>query len=213
MNRFVFVSGWAGYTPLYPHLAQACDCLVPFVEHTPEAVLDRLRQGGDMLVGWSTGAHMVLAHREEIFSRFRRVVLVAPFLNFCVHVDRQVVEVMRDTIREEGPERTVRAFWRNCGLKKSPMDVPLDDGEALAQGLQYLLDSSIVPAEQEQGANVRVIHGAGDKVVPVAAGSEISSILSGSWFSIMDAGHYVPEETLLGILHEETGSDVFQSSR
>jgi pimeloyl-ACP methyl ester carboxylesterase len=205
-----FVSGWAGYAPLFPHLSRTLDFVVPFVDEDEAGLAARLSAGGRVLVAWSTGAHMVLRLRAELFPRFGKVVLVAPFVAFYDYVAREPVRAMRAAVAAEGPRRTVRAFHRACGLRGGVPDAPDADGPALARGLDYLLTSRAVLAAGEDGARVRVVHGAGDRVLPLAASAHVAGLLSGSWRSLVDAGHHVPEDILLGVLHEETGCDAFQ---
>ncbi|BBD08059.1 alpha/beta hydrolase [Desulfovibrio ferrophilus] len=212
MSRIVFVSGWAGYPELFPQVSALTEFVTPFHDGSETEVVERLRQGGEVLMAWSTGAHLVLKHRQDLFPRWRRVVLLSPFMNFCVHVPRNTVEQMRDTIMNEGPKRTVRAFWRNCTAPKVTFDHD-DDSRALADGLDYLLDSSALIEPGESGANVRIVHGVDDVIVPPSAASDVSSLLSGSWLSLMAYGHYPSEDLLLGILYEETGRNAFQPSR
>lgn len=212
MSAGAFVTGWAGYAALFPALSELLDVTVPFVDADEDALPDRL-PGGDVLLAWSTGAHMVLKHRETVFPRYRRVVLAAPFLAFYDHVPRDTVRAMLEAVRAEGPMRTVRAFYRNCGLRGTLPEVPQADAEALARGLDYLLGSRVCMVPGEDGSRVRILHGAGDRIVPMDASAVVAGLLNGSWRSIIDAGHWVPEETLLDVLHEETGRDAFRPRR
>lgn len=205
-----FLSGWAGYPALLPRVAARTRFVQPFAELDADGALAEARKGGDVLAAWSTGAHLALKHRDELFPLYRRVLLFAPFLNFCVHVKRDVVESMLATVSEEGPRRTVRAFWRTCGARGVGFEPPEGHGGRLADGLRYLLASHAAMEPGEEGGKVRIVHGASDRVVPVAAGGEIAAMLRGSWYSIMDFGHLPDERVVLDILHEETGSDAFQ---
>lgn len=211
----VFVSGWAGYPALMPRVAEIARFITPFAGEDcgEDAVLRAMLEGGDVLAAWSTGAHMALKHRAEVFPRYGRVLLFAPFLDFCAHVDPEVLRTMRRTLLAEGPVRTVRAFWRNCGLRGVDFEPPLGHGVTLAAGLDYLLGSRVRLSPDEDGSRVRILHGAGDRVVPVAIGGEIASLLAGAWRSIMDFGHCPPEGLILDVLHEETGSHAFQQGR
>jgi pimeloyl-ACP methyl ester carboxylesterase len=210
VNPGAFVSGWAGYAPLFPRLSRVLDFIVPFVDADEPELARRLGAGGRVLVAWSTGAHMVLRLRAELFPRFEKVVLVAPFVAFCDYVPREPVLAMRQAVAAQGPGRTVRAFHRSCGLRGELPEAPGNHGPALARGLDYLLTSRALLAAGEDGARVRVVHGAGDRVLPLDASAHVAGLLSGSWRSLVDAGHHVPEDILLGILHEETGCGAFQ---
>jgi len=213
MTLGAFVSGWAGYGALYPVLSELLDFVVPFVDtdlEQGEENLVRRLTGGEVLVAWSTGAHMVLRLRKTLFPRYRRVVLAAPFVAFYDYVPRETVRAMLDSLLAEGPQRTARAFYRNCGMRGALPEVPVEHGPALAAGLEYLLTSRAVLALDEDGSRVRILHGASDRIVPMQASAHVAGLLSGSWRSLIDAGHFVPEETLLAVLHEETGCDAFQ---
>ena len=120
---------------------------------------------------------------------------------------------MLAAVRDQGPVRTVRAFWRNCGARGVDFEAPQAHGAALAAGLEYLLASGAVMEPGEDGTRVRIVHGAADRSVPVGAGGEIAALLKGSWYSIMDFGHLPPQQIILDILHEETGRDAFQPGR
>lgn len=210
MSLGAFVSGWAGYSWLYPELSRTLDFIVPFVDEDEQGLARRLACGGEVLVGWSTGAHMVLRLRETLFPLFRRVVLAAPFVAFYDYVPRDTVQAMLDAVRAEGPQRTARAFYRNCGVRGELPEVPQGHASALERGLEYLLRSRAVLALGEDGAKLRVLHGGADRIVPLSASAHVAGLMSGSWRSLVDAGHYVPEDTLMAVLHEETGCNAFQ---
>ncbi|WP_461210494.1 alpha/beta hydrolase [Desulfocurvus sp. DL9XJH121] len=205
-----FVSGWAGYAALMPRVAETTRFVQPFADLDEAGTLAALRRGGDLLAAWSTGAHMVLKHADELFPLYGRIVLFAPFLSFCAHTPRDTVRAMLENLASQGPERTVRAFWRACGAKRVDFVPPLEHCDRLCAGLRYLLDSLAAVEPGRDGGGVRILHGAGDRVVPMAAGREVASLLAGAWLSIMDFGHLPPERIILDVLHEETGCPAFQ---
>ncbi len=208
-TNVVFLSGWGGYPVLFPEVEECTHFIQPFADLDAEAAVEAAKQGGDVLVGWSTGAHMILKHRQELFPLYRRIILFAPFLSFCAQTPRKVVEQMIATITAEGPRRTLRAFWRNCGARDVQFLPPTEHTAQLIAGLNYLLTSFVQLTPGEDGSKMRIIHGADDRVVPLVAGSEIAPLFSGVWQSIMAFGHLPSSQLILDVLHEETGCAAF----
>jgi hypothetical protein len=90
----LFVSGWAGCECIYPQLARDCRMLIPFLRHEEPEIARILHQGGSTLLGWSTGAHMILKLFPDILRKFERIILAGPFLSFTRYVPKARLEAM-----------------------------------------------------------------------------------------------------------------------
>lgn len=192
-----FVSGWAGFPALFPHLPPGARFLAPFAGQDEAAVLAGLEPGGDALVAWSMGAHLVLRHRAVILPRFARVVLAAGFLRFTDFTPARVLRLMRRGLLAD-PAAVVRAFHDKCGVTPAPMP----DGvaaEELAAGLDFLAVSAADPAPVSGcgAGHVLLVHGLDDAVVPPEAAQRCLEALPGARLEILRNGHFLPLPLLL----------------
>ncbi len=107
------------------------------------------------------------------------------------------------------PEITVRWFWRRCGIKSLPR-IKEEDVNGLARGLEYLMHSRPKHIEhQDMRFCTTLIHGSRDKIVPRQAVLEVHRVLGpGSFVSTPD-GHFVDEERIWQVIHEQTGTKIF----
>ena len=192
-----FVSGWAGCECLYPRLAASCRMLVPFVRHDEKEIAAALRQGGTTLLGWSTGAHLILKQLPEVLERFERIVLAAPFLSFTRYVPTGRLESMIATM-EKDPGRTVDNFMAKCG-HCGPLSIGQADHPALLRGLRFLLTSKADLAPGFSGEKITLVHGQRDRIVPVQASSDLHALLPGSTLLLPMSGHKIEEELLLDL--------------
>ncbi len=194
MKNVVLLSGWAGVAELFPELSRRCRFLVPFVDGDEAAMLEAVEaSGADVLCGWSTGAHMILARAARLLPRFSRVVLAAPFLRFADSLPARVTRAMRQGM-DADPEATVRAFWRNCGVAVQPAWRP-EWTAPLAGGLDYLLASE-APATPVPAGHVLVLRGASDRIVRAPAVDAALAMLPGARLVTLPGGHCLDEAVL-----------------
>jgi pimeloyl-ACP methyl ester carboxylesterase len=194
----VFVSGWAGCECLYPGIAAAARYLVPFVRHSEAEIARVLDQGGTTLLGWSTGAHIILKRLPRLLDRFGRIVLAAPFLSFTRYVPKPRLEAMIAAMRTD-PAKTVDSFMAKCG-HCGPLSVEEADHSSLVRGLEFLLDSEAALPPGLTGERVTIVHGERDRIVPLAASLELHGLLPGSTLLTIPGGHKIPEQVLMDLI-------------
>lgn len=167
MTDVFFCSGFAGPEALFPGLSGRWQFAAPFLDGDEATLLAQVRASqAKVLAGWSTGAHMLLKYKAELFPRFERVVLFAPFLRFADCFPARLTRAMAANLAHD-PEGTVRGFWKNCGIEAPPAWNPAW-AAPLADGLDYLLVSEATPAPLAAG-HVTVLCGAADRIVRPAA--------------------------------------------
>lgn len=194
-----FVSGWGGFPALFPDLPAGTRFLTPFAGHGEAEILAALEPGGDALLAWSTGAHLAFKHRRSLFPRFGRIILAAPFLRFSDCVPDRVVRLMRRGLLAD-PAAVVRAFHEKCGA--APQPIPGDvSAEELATGLDFLLES-VADEEPDQDADVLLVRGTDDALVPESALRRCLAALPGATFRSLPGGHFLPGTALLELLHD-----------
>jgi pimeloyl-ACP methyl ester carboxylesterase len=194
----LFVSGWAGCECIYPQLARDCRMLIPFLRHEEPEIARILHQGGGTLLGWSTGAHMILKLFPDILRKFERIILAGPFLSFTRYVPKARLEAMIRAM-SKNPERTVAGFMAKCGYC-GPLSISRPDHPALVRGLSFLLTSEASITEPLSAEQVTLVHGARDRIVPVQASLDLHALLPGSALLLPDQGHQIEESFLLELL-------------
>lgn len=205
MRKATFVSGWAGFADLFPGLAARYRFLVPFVDLDGPDLAYALGAGPtDLLLAWSTGAHLVLKYRHVI-ERYRHVFLFAPFDRFTDHVRPALLKGMINAFAEE-PASTLKAFYANCGLKGRQPDVP-QNSAGLRHGLEYLLQSEAI-TQPFTASNLTIVHGTRDRIVPSRASEELIRKIQGADLHLIDAGHWIPEQTIHTIVYETTDTQL-----
>lgn len=194
----VFVGGWATDKAQYPKLSSFAQFLVPFSGFKPAELSGLLEGGGDVLIGWSTGAHMLLKDCANLFSRFRYVILIAPFLSFTDSFPEKVVRRMIGGM-DKNPAVVVDSFHKNCGEN---LKILYDDKmtSALVEGLEYLISSSIENVPEILVDNLILMHGEDDKIVRRTAFKLVTERLPRAEVRFLDCGHKVSESKLLNII-------------
>ncbi len=199
------VSGWAAQSHFFPGLSQTLDHFIPFTEFSPEGITARLAAGsGDVLVGWSTGAHLVLKSLESLVPQYSHIILIAPFLDFTTHVSQDAVKAMRVNMDTDA-ERTVHAFLKRAAAPVSSGALDVGSAEPLAAGLTYLLESKALVPSLEWADKLTIIHGAGDRIVPPVASRELAEALPGVTHVEIPGGHFVPETTISEVVYDKSG--------
>ncbi len=194
MTDAFFLSGWAGPETLFPGLSGRAAFAAPFLDGDEATLVARIAAARPrLLLGWSTGAHMLLRHGAVLFPRCDKVVLFAPFARFTDSFPERLVRSMRDAMAT-APEATVRAFWGNCGVPVAPA-WNTDWAGPLATGLDYLLASTVAGAPVP-AANVTVVWGEEDRIVRRKALDRALALLPGAKLAVHGGGHF-PSPALL----------------
>ncbi|WP_022850408.1 alpha/beta fold hydrolase [Limisalsivibrio acetivorans] len=175
----VLINGFAGSRELFPELKE-WEIIEPYDE---KAVLKRIEAGGDLLAGWSTGAHIILKYIDKAVQKFDRVILFAPFASFCEHTPERVVKLMIRGLRKDR-DKVLADFLDKCS---APRILPDTYTETLAGSLEYLIRSRAESVGRYP--SVKVVSGRGDKVVPISGVREAAESI-GAEFIEMDCGHF-----------------------
>ena len=206
--RVTFVSGWAGLPCLYPHIARQVDFLVPFFSHSPAQIEQALAAECELLIGWSTGAHLILKQLEFAQCQARRILLIAPFLDFSSCVAPRIVRRMRQRLLREA-EATVEDFWMRCGSSgQACPQLRGEQREALAAGLEFLNSSRAEPAAIAT-SRLTLVRCQDDQLVPEAAFQTTLGALGHASVTSIAAAHLPTEDQLIRIIADVSGSALF----
>lgn len=192
-----FVGGWATTKEQYPALAELGDFLIPFVDFSPEELPDYLA-GGKIIVGWSTGAHILLKECSSLFSMYDQVILIAPFLSFIDSFPERVLRRMISGLHKN-PAVVVRSFHKNCG-EELDISFAEENVNALIKGLEYLICSRINLVENSSLANIILVHGNNDKIVRESAFGAVAKILPQADILKFENGHKVSENNIINLI-------------
>lgn len=206
--RVTFVSGWAGLPCLYPRIAGQVDFLVPFFSHSPAQIEQALQTECELLIGWSTGAHLILKQLEFAQRQARRILLIAPFLDFPNCVAPRIVNRMRQRLLREA-EATVEDFWARCGNHRQVCP-PLkkEQIESLATGLDFLNSSTANP-EAGRASRLTLVRCRDDQLIPEVAFQATRAALGHAAVSTVAAAHLPTEPQLVRIIADVSGSALF----
>ncbi|MFW5498180.1 MULTISPECIES: alpha/beta hydrolase [unclassified Maridesulfovibrio] len=194
----VFVGGWATSPQQYPLLSESARFLIPFTGFDPDELPDLLGEGGDVLVGWSTGAHMLLKDCRHLFELYEKVLLIAPFLSFTDSFPARLVRVMIAGM-ESDPAAVVSSFHENCG-ETNPPAYDSKDRDFLIAGLEYLITSKIEPEGVFNLSNCTLVHGSKDRIVRPKAFEKIAGVIKGAEILKVEGGHKISETKLMSII-------------
>lgn len=192
----VFISGWAGYSVLFPVFSRHCGFILPLIDCSKylEPIISR---SWKTIFAWSLGAHLCLKNLDRL--RADRLILIAPFLDFCQGTPRDRIEEMLRGL-DKNPQATVRWFWKACAVKQPPAPVISDPG-ILRNGLEFLIHSRVTQESLNTDLPVTIIHGLKDRIVPPEQSKLIKHHLTQAWYQYLPFGHYIPELEILNAVH------------
>ncbi len=206
--RVTFVSGWAGLPCLYPHIARQVDFLVPFFSHSPAQIEQALATECELLIGWSTGAHLILKQLELAGRTAGQIILIAPFLDFSSCVASRIVSRMRQRLLREA-QATVEDFWARCGNSRQTCPpLKTEQIENLARGLDFLNTSTAKP-EAGTASRLTLVRCRDDQLIPEAAFQAIRAALGHAAVSTVAAAHLPTEPQLARIIADVSSSALF----
>lgn len=195
--QIVFISGWATGDDIWKNV----HC--PDLE-TKHISWDRI-MGGEfelpdrcILTGWSLGGQiaMDLSRRAEV----RGMVLVSSMTCIAASVNRPGIEPERCSMISRMLTRSrrgyLRSFFLECGAAETELPRLLEQSdefsmEELISGLSVMFNHLAVP---DPSVPVTVIHGTGDRIIPVEISRYLAEFVMPrcKTISIEGAGHLLP---------------------
>lgn len=200
-----FIGGWATDREQFPWFAEHSEFYVPFADFEPEDVEKVLHESirnssGNILIGWSTGAHIILKFCQNIFTEFEKVILISPFLRFTDSFPVRIVESMIKGLNVD-PDSVVDQFHANCGESGK---FKWNYGTVrLRRGLEFLIDSEIDKVDASSG-NVILVRGENDKIVRRKAFERVTSVMPEVEVLAPCFGHKPDELYILNILGDSS---------
>lgn len=148
-----------------------------------------------IVLAHSLGLHLL---SPQLWATAELIVIISGFRSFHSACDRQArrsrrtVEQMLVRLERE-PAALLADFYARCG---SPPDSPwtgIIDADGLRRDLHLLQESVLELAAIPAAAQVLILHGSRDRVVPVERAEELRELLPNSAFAIVaEAGHALP---------------------
>lgn len=156
-----------------------------------------MKKTWDVVAAWSLGAHMCLKNLHRI--RARRLVLIAPFLDFCDSNPKNNVLKMISGL-DRNPEATLAWFWRLCGIKNRP-DMKIKNTDGLKKGLKFILDSRVPLDKLDSSISTIIVHGHSDRIVPMKVSQSIKTRMPQVFLVPVPHPHFIPEHEILKIIN------------
>lgn len=192
----IFLSGWSGFREAYPEISRKCKYVIPFQDESFfECYLNEIKQEEDMLVGWSLGASLIIRHIDKLNAK--KIILIAPFLNFTDYVDKRIVDLMSLAFKKD-KEKCVIDFWSKIGLRKN---LETQVSKTLQNGLLFLKEKNNFN-EIIHNKNVLIIAPVHDRILPFNAFLDVHSKVFGKLLRL-DSNHYIEEPVLEKIIFGE----------
>lgn len=178
----MFISGWAGFRELFDKLPLTSQFFLPFIDFLPNQTPDIISAENDILIGWSLGAHLILKYSNYVTAK--KVLLLAPFLYFCDHVHKRILDRMILAFQKD-KSKVVNDFLANIGARAYNKAIP----DSLKYGLEFLKVSKIENFEKK--VNYYCVWAKNDFL-------NLSNICSKICDNaiLLDSNHYISEDNL-----------------
>ncbi|MDQ7031155.1 MAG: hypothetical protein Q9M37_00340 [Desulfonauticus sp.] len=213
--RLMFVSGWAGFPEFFPTFSQNYIFIIPFITHAPEEIILQINKTNPTyLLAWSTGAHIILKHINEI--TVKQIFLISPFIHFPDFVDTSILDKMELNIKKH-PMRILKNFFKKAGFPEIDFHIKKINTknliENLAQGLIFLKHSKVDILKLDLNCKkLYLIHSKKDRIIPYLQSDLIAQKLmlpEENVIYIKTNNHYISENELCRIIYEKTNCKFF----
>ena len=148
-----------------------------------------------IVLAHSLGLHLL---SPQLWATAELIVVISGFHSFHSPCDRQArrsrrtVEQMLARLERE-PAALLADFYARCGAPSDNRWSGAIDADSLRRDLQLLQESVLELAAIPAAAQVLILHGNRDRVVPVERAEELRELLPNSALAIVaEAGHALP---------------------
>ena len=204
--QLTLISGWSGITELYPTIAKQSNFLTPFWHHSTAEISTAIAQGGDTLIGWSTGAHLILKEIDKVGQNFSKIILLAPFLSFSHCFHPRIIKRMQQRLVKH-PQATITDFWQKCGIEHTCPVISTNEITILEQGLEFLATSTAKPNKIAAG-QVTLVRSTEDQIVTPKEFKAVATALGQAEIIDVNCQHQLPEQELLQMVKHVTGTSL-----
>ncbi len=195
----LFISGWAGFKEALGDIPEDWYFINPFLDFDEEGILDFLEdKRGEVIVGWSTGGHIVLKNLSFFNERFKKIVIVSGFKKFTDYVPGRILLRMIQKMQKE-PIDVIREFLHKAGaMHRIPADI---DSERLIKGLEFLIESDINNIKSPlKVKNLLLVHGKFDEILPIKAAFDLKNLFPQAKISLIEKSHWITFKEINKIL-------------
>lgn len=186
------VLGWAQSSRLLP---QECDSYSPWGARSESELFGALRDGGDLLVAWSAGAHFVLRYWQWLAPVFDRIVLASPFSGLGDETSADAASFFE---RVESGKAGIAEYASLCSCSAKELGRETFDVDERA-GLARLMHSRLSPPTSF-GEKVTLVHGQFDRLLVPYAVEDIIASLEPAQIICLPCGHWIPLRDLFDAL-------------
>ena len=148
-----------------------------------------------IVLAHSLGLHLL---SPQLWATAELIVVISGFSSFHSSCDRQArrsrrtVEQMIARLERE-PAALLADFYARCEVPSDNRWSGAIDADGLRRDLQLLQESVLELSAMPTAAQVLILHGSRDRVVPVERAEELRELLPNSAFVIVaEAGHALP---------------------
>jgi len=199
----LFISGWAGFRQALD-VPQEWHFIVPFIDFDEEGILKLLsNKSGSILIGWSTGGHIVLKNLDFFSERFEKIIIVAGFKRFTNYVNQRIIRKMIQKMEIE-PESVIKEFLKNVGAK--PYVPENIDKKTMIKGLEFLINSNFIN-QNIIFKNLTFIHGREDIILPLKALYDLKALFKGCSFFVVEGSHWINFKEIENIIKVSPGEN------
>lgn len=192
----LFISGWAGFREALGDIPEDWDFINPFLDFDEEGILNFLGdKTGEILVGWSTGGHIVLKNLTFFYQRFNKIIIIAGFKKFTNYVHPRVIKRMIEKMKNS-PKEVIEEFLINAGT--NPLLPEKIEYEKLIKGLEFLISSQVSDFPSEH-AKLTLIQGKNDKILPLKALEDLKFCFPFARTYVIDSPHWITFNELLKV--------------
>jgi hypothetical protein len=188
----VFISGWGGYPAMFEHIPKVTNFCIPFI-HSDKYIEDTISAGGDIIVGWSTGAHILSKAVWRYIDRWKKVILVAPFSDFTNSFSKKALDIMIKSLNTDFLG-TMENFYLKCGFR-GKIKLNLEDIFKLETGLEFLKHSKV-----DKGCNsvkINILYGNEDKIVKRKEIDTVLNLFENARFIELCQPHFIDEKVII----------------
>jgi len=188
----IFISGWGGYLDMFKYIPNVTNFYVPFIDD--DRLIEReIATGGYIIIGWSTGGHIIAKQIHKHIDKWEKVILIAPFCDFTNSFSEKTLNMMIKNLKTDFIG-TMENFYLKCGFA-GKLNLDLQDIVKLEKGLEFLKHSKV-----DKGCSsnkINILYGTDDKIVKRKEIDAILKIFGNARFIELCQPHFMDEKVIL----------------
>lgn len=192
----IFISDIIFSKQYFPELSKNTIFLMPYADYI-DMIEENLIKGGEILVGWSAGAHLISKNINTFCNKWKKIILINPYSRLTDNISEQSIDTLIKGLDKDFT-KTISYYLSKTGANTKILP-DKNIKKQLIETLLYFKKSEV--KSEGSASNIDIVYGSANQIIKRSTILNFLKIFKNARFMEVDQPHFVSESLLLSLIH------------